>query len=412
MAQINITLNQEEILQLLKNNSQETFKILLENSLNEILKAESAQQLQAEPYERTAERTDSRNGHRERSLVTRIGKITLKVPRHRNVPFRSLIFDNYTRSEAALIATMVEMVVNGVSTRKVSKVVEELCGCSFSKSTVSELCKELDEEVRNFRERPLTQEYPLVTVDATYFKAREGNKVIAKAMMIACATSSKGIREIIGFKVYDNESKESWKDFFSHLKERGLRGVILLISDCHEGIRSAASKEFPNAAWQRCQRHFAENIIEDIPKKYQRGIANQLNEMFNSETIEEARARRDEIIEEYEDVAEKAMKCLDEGFEEAMTIMELPKEMRKTHRTTNRVERLNRELKRRSNVICVFPNEASITRLIGAVLIEEHEKLISMSHHEFYKPAQEELQEKLPRLREIAKEQQAALKAA
>ena len=396
MAQINITLNQEEILQLLKNNSQETFKILLENSLNEILKAESAQQLQAEPYERTAERTDSRNGHRERSLVTRIGKITLKVPRHRNVPFRSLIFDNYTRSEAALIATMVEMVVNGVSTRKVSKVVEELCGCSFSKSTVSELCKELDEEVRNFRERPLTQEYPLVTVDATYFKAREGNKVVAKAMMIACATSSNGIREIIGFKVYDNESKENWRDFFSHLKERGLRGVILIISDCHEGIRSAASKEFPNAAWQ----------------KYQRGIANQLNEMFNSETIEEARARRDEIIEEYEDVAEKAMKCLDEGFEEAMTIMELPKEMRKTHRTTNRVERLNRELKRRSNVICVFPNEASITRLIGAVLIEEHEKLISMSHHEFYKPAQEELQEKLPRLREIAREQQAALKAA
>ena len=173
MAQINITLNQEEILQLMADDQGDAFRVLLEKSLNEILKAESAEQLKAQPYERTRERTDSRNGTRERALSTRIGNITLEVPRHRNVPFRTLIFENYNRSEAALIATMVEMVINGVSTRKVAKVVETLCGQTYSKSTVSELCKELDDDVKAFRERPLEKEYPFLIMDATYFKVRK-----------------------------------------------------------------------------------------------------------------------------------------------------------------------------------------------------------------------------------------------
>ena len=177
MAQLNITLNQDEILQLLENNPGDAFRNLLQSSLNSILLAESAEQLKAAPYERTSERTDSRNGMRDRDLTTRIGSITLHVPRHRNEPFHTMIFENYSRSEAGLIACMAEMVVNGVSTRKVSKVIETLCGTSYSKSAVSQLCKDLDKSVEEFRKRPLSGSYPFITVDATYFKVREDHRV-------------------------------------------------------------------------------------------------------------------------------------------------------------------------------------------------------------------------------------------
>ena len=224
MAQLNITLDQEEILLLLAENRDETFRKLLEASLNHILSAESAVQLGAGRYERTEERTDSRNGVRERPLKTRIGRITLQVPRHRNQPFRTMIFDNYSRSEAALIVSMAEMVVNGVSTRKVSKVMETLCGCSFSKSTVSEVCKDLDKDVQTFRSRPLTEEYPFLMADATYFKVRENHRITSKALMIALGTTPQGKREILGFAVYGNESTQTWEDFFrSLLKPRPSR---------------------------------------------------------------------------------------------------------------------------------------------------------------------------------------------
>ena len=185
MAQLNITLNKDEILLLLAKNSGEAFKKLLQESLNSILLAESAEQLHAAPYERTEERTDSRNGNRERNLNTRIGRITLKVPRHRGQPFKTMIFENYNRSEAALVASMAEMVVNGVSTRKVSQFMETLRGTSYSKSAVSELCKDLDQSVKAFRDRPLNGHYPFLTLDATYFKVRENHRVISKAFMIA-----------------------------------------------------------------------------------------------------------------------------------------------------------------------------------------------------------------------------------
>ncbi len=198
MAQLNITLNQEEILLLLNTDRDEAFRMLLQNSLSSLLKAESEAQLKAAPYERSEERTDSRNGTRERSLVTRIGKIELQVPRHRNQPFKTMIFENYTRSEAALIASMIEMVINGISTRKVSKVVETLCGTSYSKSTVSELCKELDSNIEEFRTRKLTKDYPFMTVDATYFKVRENHRTNSKCLMIAYGTDDQGRREILG----------------------------------------------------------------------------------------------------------------------------------------------------------------------------------------------------------------------
>ena len=375
MAQLNITLNQDEILQLLCEDQGNAFKKILQNGLNSILQAESAEQLRAEPYERSEERTDSRNGVRERGLTTRIGKITLRVPRHRNVPFKTMIFDNYARSEAALIAGMAEMVVNGVSTRKVSRVMEELCGESFSKSTVSEVCKGLDKDVNEFRTRPLMGSYPFVTVDATYFKTRENNRIVSKAFMIAYGTNAQGHREILGFGVYTNESITTWTDFLAGLRKRGLSGVLMITSDAHEGILNAISKVFPTVPCQRCQFHFIRNIIDKTPKKYQAGIRTELQEMFNSRTIDEARCIRDRIVEDYRDVAENAVNCLEDGFESAMTVMTLPVGLRRYYRTSNHIERLNKELKRRSKVIGIFPNDESLVRLMGSVLIEQHEAM-------------------------------------
>ena len=246
MAQLNITLNQEEILQLLSTDHDQAFRELLKSSLNSILMAESTAQLKAEPYERSEERTDSRNGTRERDLKTRIGRITLTVPRPRNVPFKTLVFENYSRSEAALIASMAEMVVNGVATRKVGQIMETLCGTSYSKSAVSDVCKDLDEKVREFRERPLTGNYPFLTVDATYFKVRVNHRIISRAFMIAYGTNQEGHREILGFGVYDNESKPTWNAFLQSLKDRGLKGLLMITSDAHEGIQDAISKVFPN----------------------------------------------------------------------------------------------------------------------------------------------------------------------
>ena len=372
MAQLNITLNQDEILQLLLVDREEAFRKLLQRNLNDILKVESQEQLQAAPYERSDSRLDSRNGLHARELKTRIGRITLAVPRHRNVPFKTLIFDNYSRSEAALVTAMAEMVVNGVSTRKVSRVIESLCGTSVSKSSVSEICKNLDKEVESFRNRPLEGRYPFLTVDATYFKVRENNRVISKALMIAYGTNEQGHREILGFAAYRNESKDTWQDFLKSLKKRGLKGVIMITSDAHEGIIHAISEVFPTVPWQRCQFHFSKNVVDKTPKKYQTGIRAELQEMFACNTLKEARNKKDQIIQEYQDVAETAMSCLDEGFESAMTAMILPRGMQRFFRTSNAVERLNKELKRRSQVIGIFPNEESLIQLMGSVLIEQN----------------------------------------
>ena len=376
MAQLNITLNQEEIQALLLDDRGEAFKKILQTSLNKILQAESAEQLKAAPYERSEERTDCRNGSRDRDLNTRVGRITLHVPRHRNVPFKTLVFDNYSRSEAALVASMAEMVVNGVSTRKVSRVMETLCGTSFSKSAVSDVCKDLETAVKEFQTRPLEGDYPFLTVDATYFKVRENSRIISKAFMIAYGTNAEGHREILGFGVYANESSATWTDFLLSLKKRGLTGLLMITSDAHEGILNAIGKVFPTVPWQRCQFHFSRNITDKAPKKYQTGLRAELQELFNCRTIAEARKVRDRIIEDYRDVAESAVACLDEGFESSMTVMLLPAWLRRFYRTSNQIERLNKELKRRSKVIGVFPNEDSVLRLMGSVLMERHDAML------------------------------------
>jgi putative transposase len=413
MAQVNLTLSEEELLELLAGNREEAFKHLVEKLLNQVLMAESAAQLQAEPYERSDDRKDYRNGTRDRKLVTRIGTLELVVPRHRNEPFQTALFDNYSRSETALINTMIEMVINGVSTRKVSRVVEQLCGTSVSKSLVSEVCKELDPEIEAFRKQPLDErEFPFLMVDATYFKVREDHKVVPKALMVAIGYTEEGRREILGFNVYDNESNSTWFDFLSDLKKRGLHGVMMVTSDAHPAILNAIVKVFPGVPWQRCQFHLTRNIIDAAPKKEQAGLAAELRELFTSDTIEAARHKKEEILSDYSDAAPHAMDILDNGFEDSMTVMNLPKEVRTPLRTSNAIERLNCELKRRSDVIKVFPNAASLLRTMGAVIMEYNDRY-SMMKSLFYKITKTKLDDKTrSKLQEIAFAQKSLLEAA
>lgn len=406
MAQINITLNQEEILEVLSKNRDEAFKIIVQKILDQIMLAESNEILKAEPYQRTSFRTDFRNGFRDRELVTRIGKITLHVPRHRNVPFKTMIFDNYTRSEGALISTMMEMVIQGVSTRKISEVTKILCGQEFSKSTVSQICKALDEIVCGFRDRPIEKYYPFLITDATYFKVRSQHRVTSKAFMIAIGITEEGIKEVVGFGVYDNESHNTWSSFYESLKKRGMLSPKMIVSDAHKGEKTAIGKVYPDSPWQRCQVHFRKNITEHIQKKYVAGIGSELTEMFNTKTLEEARKIRDQIICDYEDVAPEAMEILDEGFDDAMTVMELPHQMRSVLRSTNHLERLNGMLKARSKIIKIFPNEESVNRLMGAVLIEIHDKIQLNTQGIYTKRAYSQIDEKAEqKLQEIARTQ-------
>lgn len=413
MAQVNITLEQKEILQVFTENRDEALKFLLEKILNEIMKVESEEQLRATKHERTEERTDYRNGTRSRDLTTRIGTITLQVPRHRNEPFHSMVFENYKRSEASLIATMVQMVIAGISTRKVSKVVETLCGKAFSKSTVSELCKRLDSDIKQFQQQPLDSiQAPFLMVDATYFKVREDHRVRSKAFMVALAIKSDGHREVVGMGVYDAEDNYSWTHFLQDLRSRGLDSVKVITSDAHSSIRKAIAEVYPDTAWQRCQVHLQRNILDAAPGKYKEGLKRELREMFNAKTLKASREKKEQIIKDYEPVAESAMRKLEEGFEDSMTVMNLPEYIRITVRTTNLVERLNRELKRRSDVIQLFPNEASVLRLMGAVTIEYSDQQ-SCKQRIFTEHKYEELREEITiEYRKIAKAQVALLKAA
>ena len=413
MTQVNITLSHEEVLQVLSGDRDDAFKLLIERILNAVMLAESEQQLGASMHERTEDRQDYRNGIRERILNTRIGSLTLEVPRHRNQPFHTMVFENYQRSEASLIATMVQMVIAGVSTRKVSKVVETLCGTSFSKSTVSELCKKLDSEINAFKTRPLNMnDAPFLMVDATYFKAREDHRIVSKAFLVALAITSDGSREIVGFDVFDAEDNYSWQTFFKDLKTRGLDGVHMVISDAHKSILRAVAKTYPDAAWQRCQVHFIRNILDETPTRFKEGLKTELRMMFNASTIDEARSIRDEIISDYSPVAAKAVDILEKGFEDAMTVMLLPEWMRTKLRSSNWIERLNREFKRRSDVIQIFPNAASILRLMGAVAIEYNDQM-SIKQRVFTENTFNRIKvEVIPKLKDIASTQQALLDAA
>lgn len=372
MAQLHFTLDYDFLVGLFAESKDTAFAKLMEALLNQVLKAESSEQLGVENYERSDKRKDYRNGSRSRFLTTRVGKIELEVPRHRNVPFKTVLFENYQRNEQALISTMMEMVVQGVSTRSIQKVTEELCGETFSKSTVSEICKELDIPVKEFKNRLLKEKYPFIMADAMYIKVREDHRIVSKALFIAIGINPTGHKEVLGFEIYDVEKYDSWKHFFESLKSRGLRGVDIITSDSHKGLVEAIKECFTGTSWQRCQAHFMRNILDKCPKKYLAGLASELKPMFAASTIQEARNLRDCIIEEYQDIAKEAMSILDSGFEDSMTIMALPSKYRLALRTSNLVERENGEIRKREKVIKIFPNKESALRLLGAVLLDDH----------------------------------------
>ena len=373
MTQLNFTLERDFFTGLFKKDREEAFGELMENLLNQFLIAESEEVLQAAPYDRCSERTDYRNGFRDREIVCRIGKLTLRDPRHRNEPFHSCMLDNYQRSEQALITTMIEMVIQGVATRNIEKITEELCGRQFSRSTISTLCKSLTKEVRAFKERPLEEEYPFVMVDAMYIKVREDHRVRSKGLMIALGINSDGRKEILGFEVCDGETEYLWEKFLRNLKNRGLKGVDLITSDSHAGLVAAIKEVFQGVGWQRCQFHFIRNILDAAPKKYQAALGSQLREVLHAESMEEARRKKKMLIEEYDDCCENAMRILDEGFEDAMNVMSLPTKYRLALRTSNLLERENQEIRRREKVIRIFPNAESAERLLGAVLMDHHD---------------------------------------
>jgi len=375
MAQFNITLNEEHLKGLfLSDGKDEAFSKLLEEVFNQVLLAQSTEQLGAAPYERTEERTAYRNGTRDRELTTRVGKLTLKVPRHRNGQFSTELFSRYQRSEQALALAMMEMVINGVSTRKVELITEELCGEKFSKSTVSALCKQLDPIVHAFRTRPLKSHYPFIIVDALYLKVREDHRVQSRGLLIAVGINEDGYREIIGFQVANTETESSWGEFFVSLKERGLKDVHLVTSDNHKGLAKAVRRHFQGATWQRCQTHFSRNMLDQTPKALQPEMKEDLRELYEAVDLDSARKVRDQIIGKYETRAPKAAALLDEAFDDITAVLAVPLKYRKRLRTTNSVERLNQEIRRRERVIRIFPNEASVIRLMGALLMEQDEK--------------------------------------
>lgn len=375
MAQFNITLNEEHLKGLfLSDGKDEAFSKLLEEVFNQVLLAQSTEQLGAAPYERTEERTAYRNGTRDRELTTRVGKLTLKVPRHRNGQFSTELFSRYQRSEQALVLAMMEMVINGVSTRKVELITEELCGEKFSKSTVSALCKQLDPIVHAFRTRPLKSHYPFIIVDALYLKVREDHRVQSRGLLIAVGINEDGYREIIGFQVANTETESSWGEFFVSLKERGLKDVHLVTSDNHKGLAKAVRRHFQGATWQRCQTHFSRNMLDQTPKALQPEMKEDLRELYEAVDLDSARKVRDQIIGKYETRAPKAAALLDEAFDDITAVLAVPLKYRKRLRTTNSVERLNQEIRRRERVIRIFPNEASVIRLMGALLMEQDEK--------------------------------------
>jgi len=303
-----------------------------------------------------------------------VGTLNLRIPRQRYEEFSTELFERYQRSEQALLLAMMEMVVNGVSTRKIENITEELCGKKFSKSTVSALCKRLDPVVYAFKTRPLESRYPFLIVDALYLKVREDGRVKSKGLLIAVGINEQGYREIIGFQVSNTESESSWGEFFLSLKERGLKDVHLITSDNHKGLVNAVKRHFQGATWQRCQTHFSRNMLDNAPKALQSEIKEDLRKLYEAVDLDSARKVKDQIIDKYETKASKAATLLDDAFDDITAVLAIPLKYRKRLRTTNGVERLNQEVRRRERVIRIFPNEASVIRLMGALLMEQDEK--------------------------------------
>ncbi|NMA74974.1 MAG: IS256 family transposase [Bacteroidales bacterium] len=378
MTQLQFNVNFDEIKEMLvKSDLNDVLKSTLVLILNEFMEKERDNYLKVNAYERSEERRDYRNGYYERELLMNIGSISLRVPRTRNGGFATSVFEKYQRSDQSFLLSLVEMVVNGVSTRKVTKVVEQLCGENVSKSFVSELTEKLDPVVKQWADRPLnTMYFPYIFVDAMYIKVREHNKVVPKAVYIATAINENNKRTVLGFKVDHVESYEAWRDFLSDLKGRGLQSPKLVISDAHEGLKKAIQREFIGTQWQRCTVHFKRNIIDKLPKKGIEKVKADLMLIYEATSPEEARRLKERFIDKHGDnpKLEKAIATLEDGFEDSIQYMNEALNRQVFIRSTNSLERLNQEIRRRERVIRIFPNNQSAFRLIGSILMDYNEE--------------------------------------
>jgi transposase-like protein len=347
-------------------------KKLLTWFLNLVMQLEAIQQSGAEPYERNEMRTAQRNGYKERSLKTRVGELILKKPQFRGQSFKSCVFDKYSRVELALTNTIAESYLQGVSTRRIREVVSHLGVERLSASTVSRISKELDEKVAEFLKRPIERPIPYIYVDASYFKVRDGGKYVTKAFLIITGIRDDGIREILGAKITDSESEGFWSGFFDELIDRGLKDVKLVVSDGHRGIQSAVSSRFLGATWQMCQVHFSRAVLNNIPNKDKEEVAEKLRQGFEDQA-KMAELAAELSLKKYL----KSADTIDRFSQDIWNHRAFPREHWKKIRTTNGLERINKELKRRSRVVGAFPNDGALLRLGVTILMDINEEWLT-----------------------------------
>jgi transposase-like protein len=361
------------ILQGSLSDGKDPLKELLHYMIQQVLEEELTAFLGAEPYDRTEHRRGYRNGYKPRTLKTRVGRLELQVPKDRAGEFQTELFEKYQRNEKALLLAITEMYVQGVSTRKVKKITEELCGLDISKSQVSELAQGLDEEIGKWRMRPLEIEYPYLVADARYERIRRDGCIISQGVLLVVGIDADGYREILGVWCADSENQTSWSTVFRELKDRGLSGVEYIVSDDHSGLTKAISREFQGVLWQRCSVHFVRNVTDIVAKKDRGYIRSLLREITDATSLENAHKRLEETIKTVSASHPRVAEMLESHGEEILTVFALPAHHRKRMKSTNMLERYNEEIKRRTRVVRIFPNAKSCVRLVSALAMEENE---------------------------------------
>jgi len=350
---------------------------LVEAALNRFLDAEIAEHLQAGPYERSEARSGYRNGYRARQLKTRVGTLTLAVPMDREGTFKTELFDRYQRSEKALVGALMEVYLEGVSTRRVKDVTEALCGTSFSRSTVSRLVGSLDADLAAWRDRRLEVAYPYLVVDARYEHVRVNAQVVSQGVLIVKGVREDGLRELLAVEVADTESEATYDALFRRLKDRGLSGVRLVTSDDHRGLVKAIQRHFQGTAWQRCQVHVQRNALGKVARKYQRALSEDIKAVFHAPNVSWAGDLKSEVIERWAKSHPKVAEWLDTALEEGLACLAFPEAHRRRIRSTNGLERFNQELKRRTRVVRIFPNPEACLRLVTALCVEQSEEWLA-----------------------------------
>jgi transposase-like protein len=340
---------------------------------NRLMALETEALCNAGRHERSGERTNYRNGYRPRSWETRAGAVELKIPKLRKGSYFPVFLEHRRTSERALIAVIQEAYVHGISTRSVDDLVKAMGMTGISKSEVSRLCGEIDERVQAFLDRPLEGDWPYLWLDATYVKVRKGGRIVSVAVIIAVAVNAQGRREVLGITVMPSEAEAFWTDFLRSLSRRGLRGVKLVISDAHEGLKAAAAKVLA-ASWQRCRVHFMRNALACVAKRNRAMVAAALRNAFDQPNREAAKAQWRKLIDAFADPADKLAKLMREAEEDVLAFMSFPRDHWSQLHSTNPLERLNKEVKRRTNVVGIFPNDDAIVRLVGALLLEQNDE--------------------------------------